>query len=214
MKFTQKPVRFVARSSVAVLAALALAGCAADLPTAICEDWDFDCYIEHTALTRDVIRAHIAYWSNANIIAKILIVFLGIVATVMIALQGDQNKVWTRPIGLVATTLVTGITSALVSLHVPENVDKLVDIYGNMTINVNDFAYETEKIRLGRSRQELQAAFKTDKQFRDAANELTKKYADAHGKLKVEMLKLSGSTGKLNITSTPAPSGAVPSQSK
>jgi hypothetical protein len=194
------------------MAILALTGCAADLPSAICDEWDFDCYILHTVKTRDVVRGHIAYWSNVHLIGQVLIILASMVATVMLALQGDKNQFWTRPIGLVATALVTGITSGLVSLHVPENVDKLVDIYGNMTTTVNEFSYEAEKLKEGRTKDQLEAAYRSDAGFRGRANDLTKIYVDSHSKTKTEMLKLSGTAARLNTTSTALPASAQPSK--
>jgi hypothetical protein len=134
----------------------------------------------------------------------VLVVVAGIVATIMIALQGDDNKVWTRPIGLIATALVTGMTSALVSFHVPDNVDKLVDILGNMITIANEFGYQSAKLSEGENLTEVQQRFKTDIAFRNSVNELTKKYVDDYNGIKIDMLKLSGSASRLTtIQNTP-----------
>src|SRR6202047_1787972 len=147
------------RSVSLALAILALTGCAQDVPPINCTDPDLKCYIDQATRGIVVVRENIAYWSNVNLIGQVLIVMSGIIATVMIALQGNENRYWTRPIGLVATALVTGITSALVSFHVPDNVDKLVDIMGNMINVTNEYDYQSEKLTSGRNQKEIEEAF-------------------------------------------------------
>src|SRR4051812_44069462 len=166
---------FLGRMVVLVAAIAALTGCAQDVPPIACADADFDCFVKQAAAGIKIVRENISYWSNVNLIGQALIVVAGIVATIMIALQGDENKVWTRPIGLIATALVTGMTSALVSFHVPDNVDKLVDILGNMTTITNEFGYQSSKLSEGKDLPEAQQRFKSDAAFRNAVNDLTKK---------------------------------------
>jgi hypothetical protein len=187
-----------------------LTGCAHDVPPIARADADFDCFVNQATAGIRIVRENISYWSNVNLIGQALIVLSGIVATIMIALQGDDNKVWTRPIGLIATALVTGMTSALVSFHVPDNVDKLVDILGNMTTITNEFAYQSAKLSEGKNLKEVQEWFKTDAAFRNSVNELTKKYVDDYNGIKIDMLKLSGTASKLTtIQSTPSSSKKV-----
>jgi hypothetical protein len=99
------------------------------------------------------------------------------------------------------------MTSALVSFHVPDNVDKLVDILGNMTTITNEFAYQSTKLSDGKDLKEVQERFKTDATFRTSANELTKKYVDEYNGIKIDMLKLNGTASKLSsIQSSPSSS--------
>jgi hypothetical protein len=100
---------------VTFLVSFAISGCAQDVLPINCNDPDLQCYVDQAVKGIIIVRENISYWSNVHLIIQFLIVLCGIIATVMIALQGDENKHWTRPIGLVATALVTGLTSALVS---------------------------------------------------------------------------------------------------
>jgi hypothetical protein len=180
-----------------------LSGCAKAVLPVECDAADFPCFSKQFLADISETRAHIAYWSNLHLILQIFIAVAGITATIMIALQGDDNRYWTRPIGLVATALVTGLSSALVSFHVPENIDKLIDTAEKMTATANEFDREATKLKAGRSPEEIQEAFKTDPKFREAVNELTYKYATDFNKTKIEMLRLSGTAAKL--TSIPSP---------
>jgi hypothetical protein len=192
---------------VALLSALclALSGCAADVPPVNCNDPDFRCYIEQATRGIVAVRENINYWANMNLFGQAFIVISGIVATIMIALQGDNNKHWTRPIGLIATALVTGVTSALVSLHVPDNVDKLIDSMGKMTLIVNQFDHDQERLVAGRNQQQVAEAFKNDAQFRDAVNDLTTKFSTDYNKVKLDMLRLRGSAARLLANPAPNP---------
>src|SRR5690242_6865701 len=132
MRTAMSSNRSFLQCSIVLLGLVCLSGCAQDVPPVGCDMPNFDCYTEQTLKGIRVVRENISYWSNVNLLGQLFIVLSGMVATIMIALQGDQNKHWTRPVGLAATALVTGLTSALVSFHVPDNVDKLVDIVGSM----------------------------------------------------------------------------------
>lgn len=70
-----------------------LTGCAKDVPPIACADADFDCFVRQATAGITIVRENISYWSNVNLIGQALIVVAGIVATIMIALQGDENKV-------------------------------------------------------------------------------------------------------------------------
>ena len=150
---------------ILVLAGILLAGCGKNVAPVNCIDPDFECYINQAIKGIVEVRREISYWSNLHLAAQILIAISGIVATIMIALQGDENRVWTRPTGLVATALVTGLTSALVSFHVPENIDKLVDVVGDMTKTTNEFAYKANILSGGRELDELKELYKKDVKF-------------------------------------------------
>jgi hypothetical protein len=196
--------KFVAYSILA-LAVAGLSGCARDVLPTECTDPDFDCYSRQMLAGIKVVRDSISYWSNLHLAVQIFIALSGIVATIMIALQGDDNRHWTRPIGLIATAMVTGLTSALVSFHVPDNIDKLIDVGERMTALANDFDYRAVKLKAGRSKQEIEEAFKRDPRFREAENDLTYKYTNEYNKIKSEMLRLGGSAARLTAPASPPP---------
>ena len=100
-------------------------------PPVDCGD-DNSCYVKTTLEAMRAISAQIDYLDLITNYSIIFVGVCGILATVMIALQGDDNRVWTRPIGIVATALVTGITALVSSFHVPETKDGLIDIYGKI----------------------------------------------------------------------------------
>jgi hypothetical protein len=158
-----------------------------------------NCYVDQAIAGLTQIHADIDYWNTVSFWSVVLAGFFGILATVMIALQGDNNKVWTRPIGIVSTSLVTGITALTTSLHVPDTIDKLIELYIQTGNRVNQFEYDAR-----------------DKSDYDL-NEITKKYIDDYNKLRGEMLLIKGSAGRLNIgppptSLPPLPSNASPTQ--
>jgi hypothetical protein len=177
-----------------------LAGCAKDIPPLNCVDPDVNCYIDHAVKAATVVRANIDYWSNVNLIAQVLIVVFGIVSTIMIALQGDDNRYWTRPIGLISTALVTGLTSALVSFHVVGNVDKLVDIYSKIGSITNQLESQLEPRTGGKTPEEFKKMYKDDSEFRTWYGGIIDAYVKNFNDLKVDMLKISGSAAQLNAS--------------
>lgn len=66
----------------------------------------------------------------------------------------------------------------------------------------NEFDYQAAKLTSGRSKQEIEEAFKTDKKFHEDINELTYKYANEFNKIKSEMLRLGGSAARLKAPAT------------
>lgn len=196
----------IGRNVAFLFAILLLAGCSQDVPPINCSVPDIKCFIDQATRGIIVVRENVSYWSNVNLIAQVMVAVSGTVATVMIALQGDQNKVWTRPVGLVATALVTGLTSALVSFHVPDNIDKLIDTMQNMAIVTNEFDYKTTKLVDGKSQKDIEDMFKTDKEFRESLSDLSMKFTTDFNNVKIGMLKMSGSAGKLNSVSPAIPS--------
>lgn len=183
-----------------------ISGCAQDIPSVLCHDPDFQCYMNQSMRNLSVVRENIGYWSTLNIVTQVLVAVMGIISTMVIALQGDENKHWTRPVGIVATALVTGLSSALVSFHVPESIDKLIDIAGEITVSLNNFDYQVERLKAGRSSQQVEAAYKSDAEFREAVNSLTQNFANSQNKIKMEMLRIRGTAARLN----PAPAKAQP----
>ncbi len=148
---------------------------------------DTSCYVRATIATINAITQDIDFWSQVQIATLIATVVFGVLATVMIALQGDDNRYWTRPVGIIATALVTGIASLTTALHVPDNIDKLIDIRRQFTALVNNFEYDIQR----------KSGFEAD--------EVRKKFADEYSLLNSERLKLKGSAGRLNIGQAPAP---------
>lgn len=208
MLFEAMPRRIGVRHFlVPVFAAMILTGCAQDVPPFGCENPHFDCFSEQALKGIKVVRENVSYWSTVQFIAQIIIVLSGIVATIMIALQGDDNRYLTRPVGLVATALVTGATSALVSFHVPENIDKLIDSMDKMATIANEYGRHVGKLKAGRSDNEIEEAYKNDPAFREAAIDLTFKFVTEWNKSKIEMLRLSGSASRLNASNSKSDSG-------
>jgi len=198
-----------------VLAMALLSGCAQDVPPINCEDPDFKCYNDQAIKVIGVLRDSIAYWSNINQFGQLIVVVCGILAGIMLALHDQNNKGGlTKTIGIVATALVTGITGGLATFHVPERIDKLTDLIGNMADVVNDFDHQTEELIAGRNQKEIDEAFKTDEQFRKQVNDLTNKYLVSYNKLRLETWRLSGSASKSgSILPPPAPpSSSQPTQ--
>jgi hypothetical protein len=148
---------------------------------------DTSCYVRATIATINAITRDIDFWSQVQIATLLATVVFGVLATVMIALQGDDNRYWTRPVGIIATALVTGIASLTTALHVPDNIDKLIDIRRQFTALVNNFEYDIQR----------KSGFEAD--------EVRKKFADEYSLLNSERLKLKGSAGRLNIGQAPAP---------
>jgi ABC-type arginine transport system permease subunit len=75
-------------------------------------------YIEaNIAVLRQIDR-----WHLLNVAFQVLSVALGVVATLMMALQSDKNQRWTKPIGIIATTLITGIVTVYTVFHIRENL--------------------------------------------------------------------------------------------
>jgi hypothetical protein len=195
--------RGVLWSIVILSLAVAISGCSRDVPPVCCECLDFQCYMTQATKGVGVVREEIEFWSLVHLVARGLTVVFGLVATIMLAIQGDKNKWWTRPTGLVATALVTGLTSALISFHVPENVDKLVDIVGDMAKIANEFDSQAQKLKEGRSKEEIENAYRNDPEFRNKVIDLTNRFANDYNKIKLDMLRLKGSAAKLNLENSP-----------
>jgi hypothetical protein len=189
----------VIQLGIIMFAVMVLSGCAPDVPPIFCNNTNFRCMIDHDLGAIKIVRQNISLWSDIFLIVQFFIAISGMVATVMIALQGDLNKYWTRPIGLVATALVTALTSALVSFHVPENIDKLIDIVDRMTTAGNEFDYNVEKLRAGRSQEEVDEAYKNDPKFHNDVNNVTQKFSVDFNKIKIDMLRINGTATKLNV---------------
>ena len=163
---------------------MSLSCCVESFPPPIECGSDDDCYIKHTLDTMGVVASQIDYWDNITLVAA-LAGFAGIVATIMLALQGDENKYWTRPVGIVATALVTGVTALLTSFHLPENTDKYIMAYVQLGALNNNFERD---LRVAKTPDEKDA--------------LRFQYAGDYSRIKADLLKTKGS---LSLVSRPPP---------
>ena len=186
-----------------VTSVISLSGCTKDVPPIGCDDPDFNCYSQQAVRGIAILRRNISTWANWNRALQISSVICSIIATIMIALQGEQNKAWTRPIGLVASALVTGLASAAMTLHMDENVDRHVDILERMANITNEFGYKSDELAAGRTLDELKQLYKKDADFRDKTNKLTKRFVDDYNKAKIDLLRLSGATARLGAVAAP-----------
>ncbi len=175
------------------IALVALVGCGSffgvDKPAVDCKQ-DVDCYLQFAVERISAIGADINYWSNWLTYALLASIIFGVVATVMIGLQGDENRYWTRPIGLIATTLGAAVTTLLTTFHVQDNIDKLIEIRSRTAILANNL----ERNVRGKNSDEI--------------NDLLWNYSTDFNKLMDERTKLKGSAGRLNIQ--PPVSGTPP----
>jgi hypothetical protein len=82
------------------------------------------------------------FWFSLNMALQMMSVIIGTIATMMMALQNANNARWMKPIGIVATTLSTGIVTMYSAFHVRENADALFSLMNEITIsaeNLDDF---------------------------------------------------------------------------
>lgn len=98
-------------------------------PPIACKSEDAKCFIDAATKTLSVIYSDINYWETVSFWSAVIATLFGVFGTVMIALQTDTNRKWTKPLAIIGTTAVTGITALTTAFHVPENIDKLIDIY-------------------------------------------------------------------------------------
>jgi hypothetical protein len=87
------------------------------------------------------VTKEIEFWYWLNISFQTISVGLGVLATLMMALQNDANHKLTKPIGIVATTLTTGIVTAYSVFHIKENIDKLLAIQTAVVNHTNDLEF-------------------------------------------------------------------------
>jgi hypothetical protein len=121
------------------------------------------------------------FWTIANLIFQGASLVLGIIATLMMALQSELNRSWVKPVGIIATTLSTGLVTAYSTFHVRENIDKLISIQA----------------------EELQYANALEMYIRrnpDKTMDLDQfeKYTDLLNKLGEQKRRLMGSIGNIN----------------
>jgi hypothetical protein len=83
------------------------------------------------------------FYLRAATLASIL---LGIISTVVIGLQADSNKHWTKPIGLISTTVGAGMVTILSTFHIQEDISKLILLRSDMTALLNSLEHDVRKI--------------------------------------------------------------------
>lgn len=193
--------KYVVRISLLVMCALFLSGCSFDTPSVYCKPTEFSCLINKSVLNINAVKSNIGYWSMVNLTCQVSAIVFGILATLMLALQGDTNKKWTRPIGIVATTLVTGVSTALSNFHVPENVDKLIDVAIKMTESVNNFDRDIELVKAGLSQEEFEVKYNSNEEVRLKTNNIVNDFSNHQAKLKVGLYRIKGTAARLNPAS-------------
>ncbi len=177
--------------------AFMVSGCSHTISVVHCNDPDTQCYINATVDILKNLQQTIALWSNWHFAMQVLGVTASIVATIMIALQSENNKSWTRPIGLVATALVTGLSSALTALHVPQNVDRLIGDYGLIASAANAFEDKVERLTAGMSDSDVKFKFQHDKKFKAAYDDLSTELANHIQGARMDMLRLYGTAPQI-----------------
>lgn len=106
------------------------------------------------------------FWTQLNIILQLLIIILGIIGTLMVALQNEDNKKWMKPLGIVTTTLVTGITGGMSTFHVRDHVEESIELQDAMINLANSFDEEI----VGKSDDQIKAIMKKyDNEFEKIA---------------------------------------------
>lgn len=191
--------RLVTLLGAGILVISMLSACSEGVAPGSCADSDFQCIENIMLANMKAIYNTIGSWSTLNLVVGILIALAGIVSTIVIALQGDQNRYWTRPIGLIATALVTGLSSALVSFHVSDNIDKLIDVYQKMNVISGQYASAYEILQAGRSKDEVAKQYQNDAEFRKKVVELKEKYVGEFAQAKLEGMRIYGSAARLTI---------------
>jgi hypothetical protein len=181
------PIRMSIPKIWSVFYCVVLVACVQIFPDPKECDVDAQCILKQGLDTLIVIKSRIDYWDNVMLVAAIVAAVAGLIATIMIALQGDENRYWTRPIGIVATALVTGITTVVTSFHIPENKDKYITAYGQLVRDMNKF---------DQARRQAQNSENKDKLLYDFISDFTN--------IKLEILKAQGS---LNLVTSPLQPG-------
>lgn len=113
---------------------------------------DLDCYVDHSMNLLSIIYSDIEFWGAARVVLQIAAVVFGVIGTVMMALPNNENKI-IKTVGIIATTLVTGIASGTSSLRIPERVQNLTRLYDEGMTITNDFKHDVN----GKSGDELDA---------------------------------------------------------
>lgn len=142
---------------------------------------DFSCLHNFSDEAIRKLGDDINWWSNLHALALIAVVICGVVTTLVIGIQGDGNKFWTRPVGLISTSVGAAIVTLVGAFHVQDNVDKLIEVRTGVTLAFNKLKHDL--------------AQKNDDNFEVLYYEYSKefvRYMDG-------LAKLKGSAGRMNI---------------
>jgi hypothetical protein len=146
---------------------------------------DSECLLGVAHETMTFIYSNISYWDHVSYWSAVSAILFGTIATIMIALQGDTNRYWTRPVGIIATSLVTGIGGLTTSLHVTETIDKLVAVYSTVLTETNSYS--------------LAVSAKDVSTNPRLAMSISVKFAQQLNEAKAELLKIKGSAARMDI---------------
>ena len=161
-----------------------------------CDDPDFVCYFKRAKEVVNGAEWWVDWWIKAHLVLKLIIVALGILATVMFALTDEKTKNWAKPIGLSASAIVTGLTAGIGTFQIPENIEKLAENARTLKQITNDFDFAKVKLVKGATQEEINKRFGTDPGFRAEVNKLTYDYVNAMNNVEVDMLRVIGLTSK------------------
>lgn len=100
---------------------------------------------EFYVIANAAVLKQIDFWHVLNVLFQVSSVALGIAATLFMALQNEKNKRWTKPLGIITTTLITGIVTVYNVFHIKENIDKLLDIQMEVVLNANELYFYTRE---------------------------------------------------------------------
>jgi hypothetical protein len=147
---------------------------------------DNACYAKLTVDYLNSIGNEIDYWNSVSFWSVVVVGICSIIATIVIAVQDTNNKSWTRPIGIIATSLVTGITALVGTFHIPDTKQELAGISMEMTQSVNDFEHDVR----GKSA--------------DESEQSRKSYADNFAKLKGRLVMIDKGVDVSKLSSAKA----------
>ena len=162
-----------------------------------------NCYVAHAVENLEKINGDIGYWTNLNLLIQICVVVLGVLATVIIALQGDANKYWTRPVGIVATALVTGLTASVTQFHIPDNIDKLIDVYQGIAQRTNAFEQFMDEHGIAKDAPIPASLSKDSTDYSNDVNALI-----------IQRMRVKGTAGRLDLGTGPIGSKPVDNRPK
>jgi hypothetical protein len=127
-------------------------------------------------LSRDL-----TWWTRYLNICVFGSIFFGIVATVVISLQGETKNDALKATGIIATTIATSLTATMSTFHVHENIDKLIDARSKIASLSNNLEHD---LRLEKEQEKK--------------NEILFVFVTKHQTLIDDAVRIKGSLGKLN----------------
>lgn len=180
------------RSLTIILASsIFLSGCKSwlydEMPSINCKPDESDCIQEVASTAGNSLSSQIDFWSNWQLFLFVISIIAGIITAIIVAIQKDANAYWTKPAGIIATVMVTAAATILNTLHVQNNIDKLIEIRTSLKTAFNKYEHS--------------AKHATEADAHDKAYEFASEYT----KLMDEATKLKGSAGRLDVgASSPA----------